>query len=141
MAMPPLQPFITEGDRPAPAAQPGMVKLPDGSLIMRGAPKAIEKPGMLAGLRNWVAEKLSPAPPVDKYWIPQPAAPAAPVAPAAAAPGTPLPAYDAWSEIEQEVAKEKAIADKLGAVSSNILNNERLIQGKWFSPSAPKRIN
>lgn len=136
--------MVIEGDRPAPAAPGGMVKMADGSLIMRGAPKAaIEQPGMLSGLLGWAKSKLSPAPaPVDNYWIPPTAAPA-PVAPApvVAAPGASLPPYDEWAEIEQEAAKEKAIADKLGTVSKNILNNERLIQGKWFDRAAPKRVD
>jgi hypothetical protein len=135
--------FAIEGDRPAPVAGGDMVKLPDGSLIMRGAPKPVEaKPGVLAGLRNFFASKLAPAPaPQDQYWIPQPAAPVAPVAapPALVAPGAPLPAYDAWSAIEEEANKEQRIKEQLGGISSNILNNERLIQGKWFNPRAPKR--
>lgn len=124
--------------------QPGMVKMADGSLIMRGPPKAaIEQPGMLSGLLGWAKSKLSPTPaPVDQFWIP-PAATPAPMAPApaVAAPGAPLPAYDEWAEIEQEAAKEKAIADRLGTVSKNILNNERLIQGRWFDRTAPKRVD
>jgi hypothetical protein len=146
MALSQLQPFVIEGDRPAPAASGDMVKLPDGSLIMTGKAKPVEaKPGVLAGLRNFFASKLASAPaPQDQYWIPQPAAPVAPVAApvVAGGPGTPLPAYnDPWGEIEQVANREKALADQLGTASKNILNNERLIQGKWFSNSAPKRVD
>lgn len=146
MALSQLRPFVIEGDRPAPTApQSGFTKLPDGSLIMRGTPRVMEKPGMLAGFRRFIQEKLNPAPPVDRYWIPEPA-PASPAttAPAAvpiAQPGTPLPQYDEWREIEEEAAKEQRIKEQLGTVSSNILGNERLIQGKWLSPSAPKRVD
>lgn len=111
--------MVIEGDRPAPAApQSGFTKLPDGSLIMRGTPRVMEKPGMLAGFRRFIQEKLNPAPPVDRYWIPEPAL-AAPVttAPAAvpiAQPGTPLPQYDEWREIEEEAAKEQRIKEQLG---------------------------
>lgn len=145
MALSQLRQMVIEGDRPAPAAPGDMVKMADGSLIMRGQPKAaIEQPGMLSGLLGWAKSKLSPAPAEPApYWIPQPAAPvpaqAAP-APVAAAPEA-LPAYnDPWSEIEQVANREKVLADQLGTVSKNILNNERLIQGKWFSNSAPKRV-
>lgn len=144
-----LRPMVIEGDRPA-AAQPvsGFTRLPDGSLVMRGQKPVEAKPGVLAGLRSFIASKLNPAPPVDKYWIP-PDAPVAQVAaapvtpvPAVSGPGTPLPAYnDPWGEIEQVANREQALADQLGGVSKNILNNERLIQGKWFSNSAPKRVD
>lgn len=147
MALSQLRQMVIEGDRPAPAAaQQGMVKLQDGSLIMRGPPKAaIEQPGMLSGLIGWAKSRLNPAPAEPApYWIPAPAAPvpaqAAP-APVAEAPGA-LPAYnDPWTEIEQVANREKALADQLGGVSKNILNNERLVQGRWFSNSAPKRVD
>lgn len=147
MALSQLRPMVIEGDRPA-AAQPasGFTRLPDGSLIMRGQKPVEAKPGVLAGLRSFIASKLNPAPPVDRYWIPPEPAPAAPVAAAPAhaiaGPGTPLPAYnDPWGEIEEETMKEQRIKEQLGGVSRNILGNERLIQGKWLSPSAPKRVD
>lgn len=146
MALSQLRPMVIEGDRPAPAApQSGFTKLPDGSLIMRGTPRVMEKPGMLAGLRQLIASKLGPAPaPVDKYWIPPEPAPvaAAPVAAPAAQPMTPsLPGYSDWAEIEQETNKEQRIKEQLGGVSRNILGNERLIQGRWFTPTTPNRVD
>lgn len=143
MALSQLRPMVIEGDRPPAATQSGFTRLPDGSLIMRGPPKAaIEQPGLLAGLKQWVASKLNPAPPVDRYWIPPAAAPVVAPAPVVAGPGMPLPAYnDPWGEIEQVANREKALADQLGDVSKNILGNERLIQGKWFSTNAPKRVD
>lgn len=148
MALSQLRPMVIEGDRPAPAApQSGFTKLPDGSLIMRGTPRVMEKPGMLAGLRQLIASKLGPAPaPQDQWWIPQaaPAEPvaAAPVAAPAAQPMAPsLPGYNDWAEIEEEANKEQRIKEQLGGVSKNILGNERLIQGKWFSPNAPQRVD
>lgn len=148
MALSQLRQMVIEGDRPAPAPAGDMVKMADGSLIMRGAPKtAIEQPGMLSGLLGWAKSKLSPAPAQPApYWIPSATpAPVAPVAtpePAVGGPGAPLPAYgDPWAEIEQVANREKALADQLGGVSKNILNNERLIQGKWWSNTAPKRVD
>jgi hypothetical protein len=114
----------------------------DGSLIMR-RPQPIEsKPGFLAGL----LQRFMPQKPVDRYWIPPEAAPApatnAPVvAPPASVPVAlgALPAYNGsqaaqWAEIENEVAKEKAIADQLGGVSKKILASPQLIEGKWINP-------
>lgn len=146
MALSQLRPMVIEGDRPA-SAQPdsGFTRLPDGSLIMRGQRPVEAKPGVLAGLRSFIASKLNPSPPVDRYWIPPESAPApvaAAPAPAVTGPGTPLPAYnDPWGEIEEEAMKEQRIKEQLGDVSRNILGNERLIQGKWFSPNAPKRVD
>lgn len=147
MALSQLRPFVIEGDRPA-AAQPAseFTRLPDGSLVMRGQKPVEAKPGVLAGLRSFIASKLNPAPPVDRYWIPPEQTPAAPVAaapaPVVAGPGMPLPAYnDPWGEIEAKAAEQERVAKELGAVSKNILGNERLIQGKWFSTNAPKRVD
>lgn len=115
-------------------SQPGMVKLPDGSLIMTGQKPVHAKPGMLAGLRSYFAAKLNPQPPVDKYWIPQPAPlPASsPSQPAPLAPGEPLPSYSAWGEIEDAVLREQRIKDELGGVSKAILNSPQIIEGKWL---------
>lgn len=136
--------MVIEGDRPAPDTQSGFTKLPDGSLIMRGQPKPTEQPpGFFAGLRQWAQEKLSPTPAQPApFWIPE-AAPAAPPPPAVAGPGAPLPSYNdaAWNEIAAKAADQERVARELGTVSSNIMNNERLIQGKWFSPTAPKRVD
>lgn len=145
MALSQLRPFVIEGDRPAPDAQPGFTKLSDGSLIMRGTPKAaMEEPGFFSGLKQWARERLNPAPAQPPpFWLPEPvsAAPAATPAPAMAGPGTPLPAYnDPFTEIAAKVAERDRVAEELGPVSSNIMNNERLIQGKWFSPNVPKRV-
>lgn len=113
-------------------SQPGMVKLPDGSLIMTGQKPVQAKPGMLAGLRDYFAAKLNPQPTQDQYWIAQPAPVATAPVQAGVAPGAPLPPYSAWGEIEDMVVKEKAIADQLGPVSKKIMDSKELIEGRWF---------
>lgn len=126
--------MVIEGDRPATAPQSSFTKLPDGSLIMSGTPKAIERPGILAGLRQWAKERLSPAPAQPApFWIPQSAPVTAPV-PVVAGPGMPLPAYDAWTEVETKAAEQERVAKELGGVSKAVMNSPELIEGKWFSP-------
>lgn len=118
-------------------SQPGMVKLPDGSLIMTGQKPVHAKPGMLAGLRDYFAAKLRPRPAQEQpYWIPQPAPVApvvapAPAQPASPAPGGALPNYNEWSAIEDEVAKEQRIKDAMGALPQNVMSNRFLIEGKF----------
>lgn len=113
-------------------SQPGMVKLPDGSLIMTGQKPVEAKPGMLAGLRSYFAAKLKSQTAQDQYWIAQPTPVITAPTQATATPGTPLPPYSAWGEIEDMVAKEKAIADQLGPVSKKIMDSKELIEGRWF---------
>lgn len=105
-------------------------RLPDGSLIMTGA-KA-PKPGMLAGLRNWISERFQPRQPAQQpYWIPPQQAPAQPAQAPVSAVVAP-PAYNAWSEIEGQAAKEEAIVKALGDAPRRILNSKQLVEGKWF---------
>lgn len=138
MALSQLRPFVIEGDRPA-AAQPasGFTRLPDGSLIMRGQKPVEAKPGVLAGLRSFIASKLNPAPPVDHYWIPPEQTPAAPIAvapaPVVAGPGMPLPAYnDPWGEIEAKATEQERVKKELEGVSKAVMNSPALIEGKWM---------
>lgn len=102
-------------------------RLPDGSLVMIGA-KA-PKPGVLAGLRNWISERFQPRQPAQQpYWIPPQQAQVQAPAPVVVAP----PAYNAWSEIEGQAAKEEAIVKALGDAPRRILNSKQLVEGKWF---------
>lgn len=131
-----------------------MIRLPDGSLVMRQVPMANVNYGTMArfadldrppvarpqqpGFGQFLREKLAsvlpnrfepkPAP----WWIPQEGAAAAPAMP-------PVPQnvqrgrIDPFKEIEAEVNREENIAKELGAFSKAVMDSPELIEGKWLS--------
>lgn len=113
----------------------GMVRLPDGSIIMTGHRAPVQQPGLLDRLKALLPQRFDPQPP--PWWIPQ-----AQPAPSQAAPPIPAPIMagrvNPWGEIAAQTAKQEEAASQLGELSRKVMNSPQLIEGKWFSAPTPK---
>lgn len=142
-----------------------MIRLPNGSLIMRQVPKAnvdYSTMARFADLDPRTGQLMASAPAMERkptfgqflreklagvlpnrfeskpapWWIPQGGA-ARPEMP-------PLPQnvqqgrIDPFKEIEAEVNREENIARELGEFSRKVMASPELIEGKWFSSPVRK---
>lgn len=112
---------------------PDFIRLPDGSLVMHGAPKppASESYGFKAALRGFMdAMRGVPRPAPAPEPAPAPAAaPAAAPAPASASNAPALPPYNAWGEIDAAVADRDRIKQGLGEFPQRMMASP-LVEGR-----------
>lgn len=95
---------------------PEFTRLPDGSLILRGTPAPAKPSGLKAALMGFM-DAMRGAPKPEQWWIEKPK-----VASAAPAPSAPaLPAYNAWGDIEKEMAERDRITSGLGEFPKRML--------------------
>ena len=115
---------------------PEFIRLPDGSLILRGQPP---KPkSKLESLKAAIAgfiDAMRPAPKVQPYWIPQDKAPVLVTAPVPVQSSAPapagLPAYNPWSEIEGKASDRQRIVRELGDFPKRMMESP-LVEGRLF---------
>lgn len=94
-------------------------------------PPVESRPGFLAGLLQRLMPRKAQEQP---YWLPSPEtvqARPSPVQQVATAPAA-LPDYSPWAEIEEQVARERAIAEQIGPVSKRILESPEIVEGRWL---------
>lgn len=116
---------------------PDFIRLPDGSLVMHGAPKppASSGGGLKAALAGFM-DAMRGAPKPEQWWIEKPKTvqARAPVAVPSAAPASnapALPAYNQWNEINAAAAGRERIKQGLGDFPKRMMASS-LVEGRLF---------
>lgn len=118
-------------------AETQVLRMPDGSLIMRGAPAP--RASMLDRLKGAASQFISMGnrsqTPEVPWWI---AGPTQEVKQATA----PVPVQggkvDPWAAIEKEAAHEEAVRSQLGDFSKKVLASPQLMEGRWITGKVPQ---